>query len=71
MFFYDLITSVIVEETICAGQGNTIHSVVKRADLIVAIACFPQLRPAPFSYLCVGVRILGVLKIVCCCENKT
>ena len=22
-----------------------------------------SLRPAPFSYLCVGVRILGVLKI--------
>ena len=30
-----------------------------------------SLRPAPFSYLCVRVRILGVLKIDCCCSNKT
>ena len=29
-----------------------------------------SLRPAPFSYLCVRVRILGVLKIVCCCTIK-
>ena len=27
--------------------------------------------PAPFSYLCVRVRILCVLKIVCCCTIKT
>ena len=26
--------------------------------------------PAPFSYLCVRVRILCVLKIVCCCRIK-
>ena len=30
-----------------------------------------SLRPTPFSYLCVHVRILGVLKIVCCWANKT
>ena len=30
-----------------------------------------SLRPVPFSYLCVRVRILGVLKIVCGCSNKT
>ena len=29
-----------------------------------------SLRPAPFSYLCVRVRILCVLKIVCCCRIK-
>ena len=29
-----------------------------------------SLRPAPFSYLCVRVRILSVLKIVCCCRIK-
>ena len=29
-----------------------------------------SLRPAPFSYLCVQLRILGVLKIVCCCRIK-
>ena len=29
-----------------------------------------SLRPAPLSYLCVRVRILGVLKIVCCCTIK-
>ena len=30
-----------------------------------------SLWPAPFSYLCVSVRILGVLKIVCGWESKT
>ena len=30
-----------------------------------------SLRPAQFSYLCVCVRILGVLKVVCCWANKT
>ena len=30
-----------------------------------------SLWPAPFSYLCVRVRILGVLKIVCGWANKT
>ena len=29
-----------------------------------------SLRPAPLSCLCVRVRILGVLKIVCCCTIK-
>ena len=29
-----------------------------------------SLRPAQFSYLCVCVRILGVLKIVCGCRIK-
>ncbi len=29
-----------------------------------------SLRPAPFSYLCVRVRILCVLKTVCCCRIK-
>ena len=29
-----------------------------------------SLRPASFSYLCARVRILGVLKIVCCCRIK-
>ena len=29
-----------------------------------------SLRPAPLSYLWVRVRILGVLKIVCCCTIK-
>ena len=61
--FRGLISLAIVEENVLvsAGQGNTIvsHFVVQRADLI--------LRPAPFSYLCERVRVLGVLKIVCCC----
>ena len=30
-----------------------------------------SLRPAPFSYLCMRVRILGMLKIVCSWANKT
>ena len=29
-----------------------------------------SLRPAPLSYLCVRVWILGVLKFVCCCTIK-
>ena len=29
-----------------------------------------SLWPMPLSYLCVWVRILGVLKIVCCCTIK-
>ena len=29
-----------------------------------------SLRPTQFSYLCMRVRILGVLKIVCCCRIK-
>ena len=29
-----------------------------------------SLQPTPFSYLCVQVRILGVLKIVCCWTIK-
>ena len=29
-----------------------------------------SLRPAPLSYLCVRLRILDVLKIVCCCRIK-
>ena len=27
-------------------------------------------RPAPLYYLCVRVRILGVMKIICCCTIK-
>ena len=47
--------------------GNTIvsHFVVQRADLIVAIACVSC--GLCRSHLRVQVRILGVLKIVCCC----
>ena len=65
MFFMSvLIGLVIVEESICAGQRNT----------IVSHFCGPEgrfycrdsvLGPVPFSYLCVRVRISGVLKIVC------
>ena len=29
-----------------------------------------SLQPAPFSYLCMRVRILGVMKIVCCYRIK-
>ena len=55
---------------ICAGQGNTIvsHFVVQRGDFTVAIACVPC---GPRRYLCVSVRILCVLKIVCGWESKT
>ena len=40
---------------------------VQRADLIIAIACVPC---GPRGYLCVRVRILSMLKIVCCCTIK-
>ena len=35
--------------------------------MIVAIACVPC---GPLSHLCVRVRILSMLKIVCCCTIK-
>ena len=43
---------------------------VQKADLIVAIACVPCGPRRSGSYLCVWMRIWGVLKIVCCCTIK-
>ena len=55
--FY-LTVFVRAEETLTSVS----HFVVQRADFIVADSVC-SLRPAPFSYLCVRVRILGVLKL--------
>ena len=58
---------------ICAGQGNTVvsHFVVHWEGRFYCSDSVCSLWPAPFSYLCVSVRILGVLKIVCGWASKT
>ena len=52
--FHVLIGLVIVEESICAGQGNTIvsHFVVQRADFSVGIACVPCGPRRSLIYAC-------------------
>ena len=56
MFFHDFISLVIVEETVFvrATAGNTIvsHFVLQRADLIVAIVCFPCDPRRSLIYAC-------------------
>ena len=56
----------------CAGQGNTVfsHFVVQSVGRFYCSDSVCSLWPAPFSYLCVRVRILCVLKIVCSCRIK-
>ena len=54
MFFHDLISLVIVEETVFVRTKETIvsHFVVQRADLIVAIACVPCGPHRSLVYAC-------------------
>ena len=70
--FHDLISLVIVAETVFVRAKK--HNCQPFCGPDGRIDCSDSmfsLRPAPLSYLCMRVRILGVLKIVCCCENKS
>ena len=70
--FHDLISLVIAEKTILLWAKETqmlaFCGPEGRSDFNEIVF---SLRPASPCYVCTRVVILGVLKIVCCCENKS